>query len=171
MSAQAQATKPPSAATQPPSAAMAGDTAGSDTAVPRPADAIRDAFFRLGELRDFLLYYISAKVDAIKMTARRAAILAALGLIAAVSGATVIVVSVVLLLRGIANALGTLFPNYPWLGEIIVGVVFLAIPVISILIGMRVLTRTFKTLTVQKYESRQRQQREQYGHSVRDETA
>lgn len=134
-----------------------------------PADAIRDAVGKLAELREFAAYYVAARVDALKVAARKIGILAGLGLLGGVGAATVVVVSVVLLLRGIAGAFAEIFPAHPWIGDLITAVIFLAIPVIAILIGMRILTRTFKTMTVAKYELRQRQQREQFGRSVRDE--
>lgn len=134
-----------------------------------PADAIRDALGKLAELREFAAYYVAAKVDALKVTARQIGIFAGLGVLGGVGAATVVVVSVVLLLRGIAGAFAEIFPAHPWIGDLITAVIFLAIPVIAILIGMRILTRTFKTSTVHKYERRQSEQRQQFGRSVRDQ--
>lgn len=134
-----------------------------------PADAIRDAMGKLAELREFAAYYVAARVDALKVAARKIGILAGLGVLGGVGAATVVIVSVVLLLRGIAGAFAEIFPAHPWIGDLITAVIFLALPVIGILIGMRIVTRTFKTMTVAKYERRQRQQREQFGRSVRDE--
>lgn len=134
-----------------------------------PTEAIRDALAKLAELREFASYYVSAKIDALKLTARRIGILAALGLVGAVAGATLIVTAVVLLLLGIAGAFAAIFPSHPWIGDLIAGVIFLAIPVAGILVGMRILTRTFKTSTVTKYEERKRQERQQFGRDVRDE--
>lgn len=139
--------------------------------VGHPADAIRDALDKLAELREFAAYYVAAKVDAVKVAARNVGILVALGLAGGIAVATVIVVAVVLLLRGISGAFADIFPAHPWIGDLITAVIFLALPVVGILIGMRMLTRTFKTSTVQKYERRQSQQREQFGRSVRDEAA
>jgi hypothetical protein len=134
-----------------------------------PTEAIRDAVGKLAELREFASYYMAAKLDALKATARRIGILAALGLVGAVAGATVVVTAVVLLLRGIAGAFAAIFPRAPWLGDLITAVIFLAIPIVGILVGMRILTRTFKTSTVTKYEERKRQERQQFGRDVRDE--
>jgi hypothetical protein len=137
--------------------------------VDHPTDAIRDAMGKLAELREFAAYYVAARIDALKLSFRRIGIFVGLGLMGAVIGATVLVVSVVLLLQGIAGAFGAIFPNHPWIGELITAVIFLAIPVIAVLVGMRILTRTFKNYTVQKYELRQRQQRQQFGRDVRDQ--
>lgn len=134
-----------------------------------PTDAIRDAFAKVAEVREFAAYYAAARLDALKLTARRIGILAAIGILGAMAGATVVVVSVVLLLEGIAGAFAALFPRFPWLGDLITAVIFLAIPVIGIVVGMKILTRTFKTSTVHKYEDRQRTQRQQFGRDVRDE--
>jgi len=139
--------------------------------VDHPAQAIREAVAKVSELRAFISYYVSVQLDAVKLTARKIGILIGLGLIGAVAGATVIVVAIVLLIRGIAGAFASLFPSHPWIGDLITAVIFLAIPIVAILVGMRILTRTFKTSTVHKYELRQRQQREQFGHDVRDEAA
>ncbi|HSU65338.1 MAG TPA: phage holin family protein [Tepidisphaeraceae bacterium] len=170
MSAQTESSGPP------PSAGRTGweqrPDAGMNPMPPpaHPSDAIRDAFAKLAELREFAAYYVAARVDALKLTARRIGIYAALGLVGAVAGATVVITAVVLLLRGIAGAFASLFrPELAWLGDLITAVIFLAIPVIGILIGMRILTRTFKTSTVHKYEERQRHQRQQFGRDVRDE--
>lgn len=137
--------------------------------VDHPAQAIREAVAKVSELGAFVSYYVSAQLDAAKLAARKIGVLIGLGVIGAVAAAAVIVVAIVLLLRGIAGAFASLFPSHPWIGDLITAVIFLAIPVVAILVGMRILTRTFKTSTVQKYELRQRQQREQFGRNVRDE--
>jgi hypothetical protein len=172
MSAPTETSRPASGTTRAgPDPAPAGQPPGDPPFAPHPTDAIREALTKLGELREFAAYYAATKFDAIKLTIRKLGILAGVGLIAGIGAATVVVVAVVLFIRGIAGALTELFPRYPWLGDLIAGVIFLAIPVVAVLIGMRILTRTFKTLTVQKYETRQRQQRQQFGRDVRDEAA
>jgi len=137
--------------------------------VGHPTEAVRDAVAKVAELREFAAYFVAAKLDAVKVTVRNIGIMAALGLVGVIGGAAVVVMAVVLLLRGIAGAFADLFPRHPWLGDLITAVIFLAIPVVAIWVGMRILTRTFKTSTVHKYELRQRQQREHFGRDVRDE--
>lgn len=136
-----------------------------------PADAIRDAMSRLGEIKEFASYYATARLDAIKASIRHVGIYAGLGIIAAVAAAAIIVVSVAMLLLGIAGAWNELFPTHPWVGYLITAVIFLALPVIAAFVGLSILKRTFKANTVQKYENRQHEQRRQYGRSVRDEAA
>ena len=136
--------------------------------VGHPTDAIRDAVAKLAELREFAAYYVAVKIDALKVTARQVGILAGLGLVGAVAGAAVVVTAIILLLRGIDGALTALI-GHQWAADLITAAIFLAIPVIGILVGMRILTRTFKTSTVHKYEERKRQERQQFGRDVRDE--
>jgi hypothetical protein len=139
--------------------------------VGHPAEALHDAMSRLGEVKEFVSYYIAARLDALRASIRQAGIYAGLGIIAAIGAATVVVVSVVLLLLGIAGAWNELFPAHPWIGYLITAVIFLALPVIGALVGLSILKRTFKASTVQKYENRQHEQRQQYGRSVRDQAA
>jgi len=145
--------------------------AGANPSPPvgHPAEAIRDAAGKIAELREFIAYYIAARIDALKLTARNIGIYAGLGLIGLVAGATVVVMAVALLLVGIAGAWGALFGGRMWLGDIVTGVIFLGILAVGVLVGMKVLTGVFKTKTVLKYESRQRHQREQFGRDVHDE--
>jgi membrane protein implicated in regulation of membrane protease activity len=122
---------------------------------------------QLGELKEYAGYYIAAKLDAIRVSVRNLGIWIALGLVGLLGVATVVVAAVVLLLWGIAGALAQVFPAHPWLGNLIVGAVVLLATVIGILFCMRAITRTFKSTTVDKYENRQRQQRQRFGHDVR----
>ena len=148
------------------------DRTGAYTPPPpeHPSEAIGLAAAKLAEFKEFAAYYAAAKLDSIKVTARNVGIYAGIGIIGLVAAATLIIVAVVLLMTGIAGAIAAIFPAHlAWLGNIITGVLFLAIPVVGILVGMRILTKTFKTTTVHKYETRQQQQRQQFGRDVRDE--
>ena len=169
MSVQTETKRPAAAATP---AGWEQRSSGVDPPPPvaHPTDAFKLAAAKLAELKEFAAYYAATRIDAIKTSVRNLGIYAGIGIIGAVGAATVIVVAVVLLMTGIAGAFAAIFPPHlAWLGNIITGVLFLAIPVVGILIGMRMLTKTFKTSTVHKYESRQQQQREQFGRDVKDE--
>ena len=73
--------------------------------VDHPAHAIREAIAKVSELGAFVSYYLSARLDAVKLTARKVGFLVGLGLIGGVAGATVVVVAIVLLLRGVPGLL------------------------------------------------------------------
>ena len=138
---------------------------------PPPGEAIREALFQFAKLREFAAYYVSVRIDSLRLLVRRLGIAAGMIAVIGVGVLALVVTAVVLLMRGVAGGLAALFPHYPWLGDLIAGVLFLLVPVIAILIGMRVVTRTFRSFTVEKYETRQRQQRQHFGSDVRDSAA
>jgi len=152
------------------SSSAAGDTGrGSARASDSPASAVADAVARLREVKEYATYFISAKWDAIKILLRNVTIFAALGLLGMVIGATVLVMAVVLFLWGAAAGLGMLFPDrYWWLGPLLLGFLILGGTVAGVFVGMKILTNASRKRTIKKYESRQRQQRADYGHDVHE---
>ena len=83
-------------------------TSDGDHDAPSPAAAFSDAAERLRELRDYAAYYVSAKLDKLKLTARKAIIFAVLGIVGLFVAVTLVIMSVVLLCLGIAGGLGAL---------------------------------------------------------------
>lgn len=136
---------------------------------PPPAEAIRQAMQKLAELREFVSYYVSVRVDSLKITARNLGIYAALGVIGLIAAGAMVVTAVVLLLTGIAGAFGQLFSGHPWLGNIITAVLVLGLIAGSVVFVMKKLTHTFRSQTVKKYEDRLSRERQQFGRNVRDE--
>jgi hypothetical protein len=132
-----------------------------------PGEALHVAMARLAELREYAAYFIAAKMDGIKIGLRNAGIYAALGVLGAIAGASFIVVAATLLLIGCAHGLGALFGGRDWLGDLIVGVVVLAAVAIGAVLGLKMITGTSRKKTVEKYETRQHQQRRSYGHDVK----
>src|SRR4051794_1909842 len=82
-----------------------------------PSQAFHHAQMRLSELAEYVGYFISAKVDGIKLTVRNVAIFAALGIVGLIAAGGMVVTSVVLLCYGIARGLGVLFGGRIWLGD------------------------------------------------------
>jgi hypothetical protein len=134
-----------------------------------PRDALREAFARIPELKEYAAYYVAARVDAIKISVRNAGIYATMGVMALLAGVAIVVTAVVLLLLGIAGAFAQLIPGYPWLGDIITAAVFLGVVAGGALVGIKWLTGSFRNRTINKYESRQTRQRQQFGTNVRRE--
>lgn len=154
-------------------AAAAGAAADAAGAGPQPGAALRDALGHLGELKEYALYYLGAKLDGIKVGVRNLVIYAVLGLIGAVVGATALVVTVVLLMQGLAGALSHFFswlinPNWAWLGPFLLGLLILGGLAAGVIFGLKWFTRTAHSSLVAKYENRRRQQRNDYGHDVRE---
>jgi hypothetical protein len=133
-----------------------------------PAAAFKEAASRFGELKEFASYYVGAKLDGIKITVRNVGIYAALGIVGLIAASAIITTAVVLLLGGLAFAIGAIFePDRPWVGAIVVGLLVLGGLAGGIIFGMKKLTNTFRKQLVQKYENRQRDQRINFGEDVR----
>jgi len=139
-----------------------------------PADAFKDLGSQLGELKEYASYYVAAKADGFKASFRNLGLFAALGIVGLMAGGAVVVTAVVLLLTGIANAIGQLFrygdvlPDRTWVGQIAVGLVILGAIGVGTMLFMKKFTAASRERTVKKYESRQQQQRVQYGHDVHE---
>ena len=137
-----------------------------------PADALRDVGAKFAELKEFASYYVAAKLDSYKITARNLGIYAALGVIGLIAGSAIITTAAVLLLVGLALAIGKPFdPDQPWVGALVVGLLVLGGLVGGIILFMKKLTNTSRKRVVEKYENRQRDQRIYYGEDVRGRRA
>ena len=144
-----------------------GDDNGHDTG-PSPAEAWKEVGSRIAEVKEFASYYLGAKLDGIKVSFRNLGIYAALGIVGLIVASSVITTAVVLLLCGLAWAIGAIFePDKPWVGAIVVGLLVLGGLAGGIIFGMKKLTNTVRKQLVQKYENRQRDQRINFGEDVR----
>lgn len=137
-----------------------------------PADAFKDVGVKVGELKEFATYYVAAKLDAFKVAGRNIGIYAGLGIIGLIAGGTIISTAAVLLLVGLALAIGKPFnPDQPWVGAIVVGLLVLGGLAGGIIMFMKKLTNTSRKRVVEKYENRQRDQRINFGEDVRGRKA
>jgi hypothetical protein len=133
---------------------------------PTPAsDALRTARQQVQELIDFVSYYVTARLDAAKVTARNVVLYAALGVIGLVAAFTLVATSVVLVCLGLAYAVAALV-GYAWVGMLIVGILILGAIGGGVYFGFAWFTRQQRNRTVNRYEQKQRRQRETYGHDV-----
>src|SRR5688500_1369999 len=133
---------------------------------PSPADALKSVRAHVAELKDYVSYFLAAKVDGIKVSLRNLGILAALGVVGLIAGGTFVATSVVLVCVGVAAALTRLFGDRLWAGTLVTGILFLGLLAGGILLGMKMLARASRERTVQKYASRQSQQRVNFGSDV-----
>jgi hypothetical protein len=123
---------------------------------------------KLAELKEYVAYYATVRVDMLKVTVRNLGIYAALGVVGLIAVGAMVVTAVVLLLRGIAGAFAQLFSGHPWLGDLITAVLFLGVMAAGVVIVMKKLTGTFRSQTVKKYEDRLHREREQFGHDIHE---
>jgi len=115
------------------------------------ADAVHGAGRVLAELGEYVRYYISATLDQWKIVGRNVGIYAALGIVGLLAAATVVVTAVVLLLVGLAIAIGKAFePDQFWAGAVIVAVVVLGGLAGAVVFGMKWLSRMSRAALVKK---------------------
>ncbi|HEV7302002.1 MAG TPA: phage holin family protein [Tepidisphaeraceae bacterium] len=138
---------------------------------PEPAtgattDSVKSAFDNLKEAQAYLVQYISAKTDGFKSSARNLALYAVLGVVAAFVGLTATITATVLLMVGIAGALGALFGGMFWLANLLVGLLFIGALVGGVLLLMRMMAKRSREQTERKYEAMHRRQHMNFGHTA-----
>jgi len=160
--AAASSTEPP-----PPSSATAADDARQafrDVKESAKASAATIGE-RFGEIREYASYYLATKTDALKSKLVWIAIYAALAIVGGIVGIAVLATAGVLLVRGIADGLGAAFGK-PWLGELVTGLGLLLLLGLGVVIGLKVMSGSFKRKLMAKYEQRHQEQRERFGADV-----
>jgi hypothetical protein len=128
-------------------------------------DAYRQLGLFLGEIREYASYMVSAKVDAFKFSLKKAAFLAAIGVVGGIVGVALAATGAVLVLDGLAAGLGILL-GARWLGDLIVGAAVIGCIVLGLLFGWGIVKKASLKKVVAKYDERQKRQRERYGRSV-----
>jgi hypothetical protein len=135
---------------------------------PTPASAFSEIGDRFAEARDYASYYVKARVDRIKVTARNVAVLAALGVVGLIAGAALVITAVVMLCVGIALGLSALFGGRMWLGDLVTAIILLGAIGAGAYVGISRLTKTSKERMVRAYEQRKREQRDEHGTDVHE---
>src|SRR5688572_2394549 len=125
---------------------------------PSPIDAPPSAAQHLGDAQAYASTLRAAKADARKPPTRRWALAIAMGIIAAITGAAMLITAAVLLINGLATGIGRIFdPDKVWLGQLIVGLLFVVGANVAVFLMIRKMMRASRDQTVQKYESRHNQ--------------
>jgi hypothetical protein len=135
-----------------------------------PADALRDASARIAELKEYASYYVAAKVDSVKASARTAVLYAVLGVVGGLIGIGLLITAAVFFLDGLAGAIGALFPARHgwWAGRLIVGVLVIAGALGGAMFLVKRVTGSSRKRTIEKYEARRREERAQFGRDVQE---
>ena len=157
-------------AAPPPSAAPPADGGGNGHARPGPQESVHRLTSLLAEYKEYVAYYLGARIDSVKGSVRNLGIYAGLGIVGLIAFSAFITTTVVLFLVGIALGLNRLFDSW-WLGPFLVGTVFLALIGGGIVFGLKKLMNSFRTATVNKYEQRQNWERGQFGRTVAEQAA
>ena len=133
-----------------------------------PADAVKEAAAKLGEVKEYAGVLIAAKLDALKLTLRNVALYAALGIVGGLVGIGMLITAGVLLRTGLAGLIGEIFPEKweDWGGPLVLGLLIVGIAVGGVLFAMKSITGSSRKRTIEKYENRKRDERFAYGHDV-----
>jgi hypothetical protein len=131
-----------------------------------PTSAFRHVGQRLGELGEYVSYFISAKTDGIKLTLRNVAMYAALGIVGLLAAGAMVVSAVVLVCWGIALGLSALLGHHLWAGYLVTGVLILALIGGGTWFGLKKFTGSSRERLVKKYAARQHEQRRKFGRDV-----
>lgn len=120
----------------------------------------------VAELIEYATHFVTAKADGLKLSLQRIVMLAVLGMAAGIAGLAALIYATILLLSGLATALGILFGGRLWLGNIAVGGIVLGTIAVVVYLALgRVDTHALK-VTKARYEARKAAQREQFGRDV-----
>src|SRR5262245_26252131 len=92
---------------------------------PGQPDSLQQLAAQLGELHEYSSYYIRARMDRVKLTLRRAVAYSMLLVLATFAVFATVVISVWLLLIGLAEGLGSALGGRLWLGNIVVAILVL----------------------------------------------
>jgi hypothetical protein len=125
----------------------------------------------LAEIKSYAGYYLSAKVDGYKATAKKIVGYAVLGAVAAIIGAGVLLSAAFMLIAGLANALGALLGHHMWAGQLIVGAVILGGAFATVWFMLKRFTESSRKQTERKYEGKRIQQRVDFGRDVHERAA
>ena len=127
------------------------DREGGTVEKPDPVKEFRES---LKGLSDAATEFGQARIDGIRVAARTVLLKVVLGVVGAVAGTVFIVVSMVLLLMGLAGGAARLFSAPLWVGYLIVGAVCVGVPLAVLLIKARkIKARWLKTMR-EKYAGR-----------------
>jgi hypothetical protein len=144
--------------------------AAQDTDDQEKLNPASEAFHRIkgdiNELKEYASYFVAAKVDGVKRTVRNIGLYAALGIVGLIAGGAIIATASGLLIVGLAQGLSRLFGGRVWLGDIVTGIVVLAVIGTGAWFMMNKLTGAWRSQTIRKYEQRKQSQRERFDHDV-----
>jgi hypothetical protein len=138
--------------------------AQNPTQGPSVADAVRQSGRSIAELAKYAGDLVSAKLDQLKLSIRTLILYAVLGVLGLFAAATIVIVSVVLLLVGAAHGLGAALGDREWLGDLILSVVILGAIAISLTLGLNKFKTASRRRTMRKYEDRRKQHGERVGY-------
>lgn len=144
--------------------------AGRDGGGDRGYDPARDlhaALTSLAEAGTYLRQFIAAKFSGVLYGVKKLALLAVLGSVAGLAGATFVVTSMVILVIGLGLALAAAMPDgFEWVGFVVIGLLGLLISIGGLWLVLRMLAKAGRRSAVEQYKRDLAMQRLQFGHDA-----
>src|SRR5262249_43102981 len=126
-------------------------------------DALADALHRVAEAREYVVHLAAVEIERLKLRFRRAAVWAVAGITALV---LLLVAAAGLMLEGLAELVGSLLGNRPWLGAVVVGSGVLLIAVAAVIWALWSWQASAYDTARERFAARRRRQKARFGRSV-----
>lgn len=144
------------------------DEKPSGDAQPAGPDALDEAIRHAAEAREYFVYWLAAEADRLKLRLRRALMWAIVGLAGLAILLAIVMTAAGLLLVGVAELIGSLLGERPWLGAIITGGGLLLIAALAIALGLWSWQKSAFEAVRHRFAARRRLQRAKFGRSVEE---
>ena len=135
-------------------------------AEPTGPDALADALQRVAEAREYVVHLAAVEIERLKLRFRRAAVWAIAGITALVLLLAVLVAAAGLMLEGLAELIGSLLGNRPWLGAVVVGSGVLLLAVAAVTWALWSWQASAYDAARERFAARRRRQKARFGRSV-----
>ena len=124
---------------------------GATNQQPDPIREFRESLKGLGAA---VAEFSEARIDGVRIATRDVMLKVVLGIVGAVAGVVFLIVSMVLLLMGLAGGMSRLFNAPPWLGYLIVGALCIGAPATVLIIKVKKLKSQWLQNVRKKYAGR-----------------
>lgn len=117
-------------------------------------DPIKEFRASLKSVTEALTDFGQARVEAIRVNTQNLLLKVVLGVVGGIAGLVFLIVSIVLLLEGLAGAVSRLFNTGPWVGYLIVGAVCVGVPMTVMLVKIKKIKKQMLESLREKYAGR-----------------
>ena len=160
--------RPPAPSDAPDSGPDASDASGGpDAAGYDPLKELSALGGNLSEVVAYAQQFVAAKIAGGLYAARKLAILAVLGLVGGIAGASIVVTASAMLVFGLAEVIAAFLPeHFKWAGKVIVGLLVLGVTFAALWLLLRYSVKAGKDTALRQYRLALKKQRLDYGHDA-----
>ena len=156
--------RPPADAPDPRAGARSGQ---SEEPAYDPLKELKAAGTNLSEIATYAQQLVAAKVAGGLYAVRKLAILAVLGLVGGIAGASIVVTASAMLVFGLAEIIAAFLPEqFKWAGKVIVGLLVLGVTFAGLWLLLRFSVKAGKDTALRQYRLSLKKQRLDHGHDA-----